>query len=255
MFQKLKQDWEGLKASQIPPFRLSLEIIEFIVVLLVMLTLIRQCLFERRFIPSESMLPLFQIGDQLIVEKLSLNWQRLFGGQFERGDVVVFYPPAQGNRGIELSQEPLDVFVRLSGISSDVQLGPVSPFFFLPKAEDAFIKRIVGLPGDKIEVRAGRGLLVNDQPFYEPYLGEAPDYSLKKLSDIPLLPAEQSSEGPIIVPANSYFCLGDNRNQSHDGHIWGFVPRERIVGRAYALIWRDLTIFRPIPIKNRLETN
>jgi signal peptidase I len=53
------------------------------------------------------------------------------------------------------------------------------------------------------------------------------------------------SDKPIVVPPNHYFCLGDNRNNSNDGHIWGFVKKDRIVGRALSIIWRDLGELKP----------
>ena len=92
--------------------------------------------------------------------------------------------------------------------------------FHAPNVPDLdYIKRIVGLPGDEIEVRDGI-VYVNNQPLYEPYISSPPNYS-----------------GSWTVPENFYFVLGDNRNNSSDSHIWGFVPSEDIVGRALLVYW------------------
>lgn len=86
--------------------------------------------------------------------------------------------------------------------------------------KDAVIHRVIGVPGDKVEVKGGK-VYINNQPLEENYIEEAPDYQL----------------GPVTVPANSYFVLGDNRNNSFDSHYWGFVPRENIIGKATKRFW------------------
>ena len=87
--------------------------------------------------------------------------------------------------------------------------------FHAPGVSDLdYIKRIIGLPGDDVRVSEGV-VYVNDQPLYEPYIAATPNYS-----------------GEWIVPTGEYFVLGDNRNNSSDSHLWGFVPEEDIVGRA-----------------------
>jgi signal peptidase I len=102
----------------------------------------------------------------------------------ERGDIIVFWPPA------ELEQR------------------------------DAFIKRVVGLPGDTVEIKEGT-VFVNGEALAENYIEEEPNYIW----------------GPEIVPEGSYLVLGDNRNSSYDGHSWGFLPRENIIGRAVVRFW------------------
>ena len=85
----------------------------------------------------------------------------------------------------------------------------------LPDTDEDFIKRLIGMPGDKIEVRHGM-VLVNDTPLAEPYRNG--------------LEAVDDNYGPMVVPARSYFVLGDNRNDSYDSRDWGFVPESNIVG-------------------------
>lgn len=92
--------------------------------------------------------------------------------------------------------------------------------FHAPGASDLdYIKRVVGLPGDHVEISDGL-VYVNDQPLYEPYISDPSRYS-----------------GEWDVPPDQLFVLGDNRNNSSDSHMWGFVPFEDIVGRALLIYW------------------
>ncbi|HIE51392.1 MAG TPA: signal peptidase I [Armatimonadetes bacterium] len=85
-----------------------------------------------------------------------------------------------------------------------------------------FIKRLIGLPGDKIEVKNGR-VYVNDEPLEEPYVMEPPNYYYP----------------PVIVPEGCYFVLGDNRNDSNDSHAWlnPFLPAKNVLGKAMVIFW------------------
>jgi signal peptidase I len=143
---------------------------------------IRTFVAEARYIPSGSMLPTLQINDRLIVDKLGYHFK-----DPQRGDVVVF--------------SPTDTLEKQN-------------------FHDAFIKRVIGLPGDKVEVKDGR-VFVNDQPLKENYIAENPQYQF----------------GPVTVTQGSYLVLGDNRNNSYDSHYWGFVPRDHIIGRAIVRFW------------------
>jgi signal peptidase I len=145
---------------------------------------IRTFVAEARWIPSESMVPTLQKYDKLIVDKLSYHFTNP-----QRGDIVVFSP------------------------TENIQKEN-------PNLKDAFIKRIIGLPGDKVEVK-GERVYVNDRPLQEKYIEAAPQYQF----------------GPVTVPPNSYLVLGDNRNNSYDSHFWGFVPRDNIIGHAIVRFW------------------
>ncbi len=81
--------------------------------------------------------------------------------------------------------------------------------------DQAFIKRVVAQGGDTIQVTGGK-VILNNQPLQEPYIAEPPAYEMP----------------PVTVPANSFFVMGDNRNNSDDSHVWGFLPRRYIIGRA-----------------------
>ncbi|MEO8892766.1 MAG: signal peptidase I [Coleofasciculaceae cyanobacterium] len=144
---------------------------------------IRSFVAEARYIPSGSMLPTLQINDRLIIDKISYNFRNP-----DRGDIIVFNPTDT------LKQQNF---------------------------KDAFIKRLIGLPGDKVEVKEGR-VYINNQPLnQENYIEDKPNYTF----------------GPVTVPPNQFLVLGDNRNNSYDSHYWGFVPRDRIIGRAVVRFW------------------
>jgi signal peptidase I len=146
---------------------------------------------EPRFIPSLSMYPTFDVGDQLAVEKVTKRIKPLY-----RNEVVVFNPP----------QTFIDIV--------DNQYGDKS------KGKEALIKRIVAVEGDKVEVKRGK-LYINDQQQEEPWTAEEAQYSF----------------GPVMVPKDNVLVLGDNRNHSLDGHIWGFLPTKNIIGRAVFVYW------------------
>jgi signal peptidase I len=162
---------------------------------------IRTFVAEARFIPSGSMLPTLEVHDRLIIDKVSYRFE-----DPERGDIVVFNPTDELRR---------------------------------QQFKDAFIKRVIGLPGDRIEVRGCKvsdpdneifqdcQVYVNGKSIEENYIKEGPNYEWTP-EDINL---------PERVPDNSYLVLGDNRNNSYDSHFWGYVPREKIIGRAVVRFW------------------
>lgn len=141
---------------------------------------LRAVAIDSRYIPSPSMEPTLLVGDRLLIDKLSYY----FRGP-SRGEIIVFEPP--------------EGLLRLR-----------------PDMQDAFIKRTIGLPGDRVEIQNGK-VYINGQALNEPYIAVPPSYTLRA----------------VTVPAGSYFVLGDNRNNSFDSHIWGYVPRGLILGRAF----------------------
>ncbi|MGB7414097.1 MAG: signal peptidase I [Thermosynechococcaceae cyanobacterium] len=96
-------------------------------------------------------------------------------------------------------------------------------------ANQAFIKRVVATAGQVVEVHDGH-VFVDQQRLTEPYIAEAPAYEMP----------------PVRVPINRLFVMGDNRNNSNDSHIWGFVPQENLIGRANFRFWplSQLQLFR-----------
>jgi len=154
--------------------------------------LIRFFIIEPRYIPSLSMYPTFDVGDQLAVEKVTKRVR-----PFSRNEVVVFNPP-------ERFREIVTV---------DYKIGE-------KKSKEALIKRIVAIEGDTVVV-SNRKLYINGEVQQEPFTAEDAAYEF----------------GPVVVPPGDVLVLGDNRNHSLDGHIWGFLPKENVIGRAVFIYW------------------
>lgn len=182
---------------------------------------------EARYIPSESMSPSYVVGDRIFIEKVT----KLLNRKYVRGEVVVFYPPPIEMGGHDLSTEPLVVLGRLTGLP------------FLPN-EPAFIKRVIGLPGDTIKIKSGVGVFVNGKLLKENYTLEPIDYDLDTLGDIggtntfrefiqPFGKDDFMRTKPILVPEGHLFLMGDNRNNTEDSHIYGFVDQNRVIGRVF----------------------
>ncbi len=203
------------------------ELAEVVVFVLVFLILIKSFLGELRLIPSESMVPGLQVHDRLVIERVS-RWVR----PYERGDILVFYPPMT-----QLKDDPWSLFLRMTGFSG-----------LMYKKEDnidvAYIKRLIALPGDRVQVRPGIGVFVNGQKLNEPYISEPPETCtiVKPVSEQALMPTCDA----VRVPANKYYLMGDNRNQSADSRYWGFAEKERVIGRAVFRVW-PLDRIGPLP--------
>jgi signal peptidase I len=113
-------------------------------------------------------------------------------------------------------------FVLVSKVNyqfGDVERGDIIVFHYPMDPEQELIKRVIGLPGDTILVQ-NRNVSVNGQVLSEPYIAAAPAYS-----------------GEWLVPEGHLFVLGDNRNDSSDSHSWGYLPFEKVVGKAVVIYW------------------
>ena len=191
----------------------------FFPVLFVVLVL-RSFIAEPFRIPSGSMMPTLLVGDFILVNKFTyglrlpvLHTKVLDLGEPRRGDVVVFRFP----------RDP----------SMD------------------YIKRIIGLPGDRVTY-VNKQLTINGQPvpqrFIGPYAGGGPYADASQLlleedllgvrHNILIDPVRRTMEGEYVVPPGHYFVMGDNRDNSNDSRYWGFVPEENLVGKAM-FIWMN----------------
>lgn len=162
------------------------EVLEsFIIAVVVVFLVVRPFMVQAFYIPSESMMPTLVENDRILVSKLSYRL-----GKPGRAEVVVFRAPK------EALSEPGD------------------------GEEKDFVKRIVGLPGDVVEIHGGIAY-INGKPIKEPYTREPIDY------DLP----------PTVVPEGRFFVMGDNRNHSNDSHRWGTLEQDRVIGRAVMVFW------------------
>jgi len=192
------------------------ETIDTIVFVVVAVILIRFFIAELRWIPSGSMKPTLNEGDRIVVEKLTKIPNLIHTKQFEntpqRGDVMIFYPPF-----VQLKYTPWAVFSRLTG-------------FFCKDV--AYIKRVIGLPGEKIEIKQNSDgayhVYINDKPLEEKYI----------MSEYDFRPCTQNMYcGPFIIPEGQYFMMGDNRGNSQDSRYWGTLSKDRFIGRAVFIFW------------------
>jgi signal peptidase I len=189
---------------------------------ILILTAVRSSLADWNDVPTGSMNPTIVQGDRVFVNKLAYDlkvpftrWHLAQWGNPKRGEIVVFISPADGQR---------------------------------------LVKRVIGLPGDQIELANDR-LLINGRPSqYDPLPAETghdvpPDqdgprvYAEEKAGGLPphpvtILPQRPALRtfGPKTVPAGEYFMMGDNRDNSNDSRFWGTVERGRIVGRASMVV-------------------
>ncbi|HUO59753.1 MAG TPA: signal peptidase I [Candidatus Acidoferrales bacterium] len=168
-------------------------------------------------IPSESMEDTLLIGDYLLVDKVHFggggHWDAFMPYRpIRRGDMIVFRPPAH--------------------------------------PEMHFVKRVIGLPGERMKL-LHRRVYINGQPINEPYVVFKPSFPDPFRDNFPNgnavspeMTARWHSQmkkwvenGELIVPEGMYFVMGDNRNQSSDSRYWGFVPRENVIGRPWLIYW------------------
>jgi signal peptidase I len=190
-----------------PEFKKSTvrEYFESIAVAVILALFIRTFVVQAFKIPTGSMENNLLIGDHLLVNKFivgpaptAVERTLLPVGTIERGDIVVFKYPEDPERD--------------------------------------FIKRVIGLPGETLELREKK-VFINDKPLDEPYVHflEAPGGALGfhevTSSDV------RERYGPVTVPANHYFVMGDNRDNSQDSRYWGFLPRDYIKGKALIIYW------------------
>ena len=160
--------------------RFLFELLEIVLIAFALSWVLRTYVVEARKIPTGSMLPTIQLDDRVIVDKF-------FFKRFDHispGDIIVFHPPPSAH------------------------------------ATEDFIKRVVGLPGYKIEIR-NHTTYVNGQPLYEPYVVDQ----------------SKNDFAQIVVPKDSVFVMGDNRNNSADSREWGFLPMQNITGRTLFRYW------------------
>lgn len=172
------------QANQATFWQRTRENVQIIAIALFLALFIRTFVAEPRYIPSDSMLPTLQVGDRLVVEKISYHFHAPV-----KGDIVVFDPPQQ---------------LQVQGYAKN----------------QAFIKRVIGTPGQTVEIDNGK-VFLNNQPLNENYIAEPPNYQMDA----------------VKVPENQLFVMGDNRNNSNDSHVWGFLPKQNVIGHASYRFW------------------
>jgi signal peptidase I len=184
-------------------FVVAREIGVLVVTALVIAVVVKTFVAQAFYIPSGSMLPQLQINDRVVVSKVSY---RLHDPR--RGDIVVFDAPGDEGDG--------DSALPVRFLRSIVQsIGLAAP------STDEYIKRVVALPGERVEAHDGR-VFVDGRELVEPYLPAG---------------TTTSDFTAVVVPPDTLWVLGDNRGSSADSRIFGPVPESTVVGRAFARVW------------------
>jgi signal peptidase I len=203
--RRAKNGSESRTANSEPPNNLPKstlrEYFESILVAVVLALFVRTFVFQAFKIPTGSMKPNLLVGDHLLVNKFA------------------FAPVASP---LERAVLPMRAIRR----------GDVLVFKYPEDPERDFIKRVIGLPGDAVELK-NQTVSVNGTPLVEPYA----HYLLPPVSDDNEGFDLRRKYGPVTVPADHYFMMGDNRDDSQDSRYWGFLPAHYIKGRALFIYW------------------
>ncbi len=184
--------------------RLLREAVVLVGTAMIIAFLIKTFVAQAFFIPSGSMIPQLQVGDRVVVSKTAY---RLHDPR--RGDIIVFDAPHQ----VEVKDDQALPGKIVRGILESIGLST-------PSTEE-YIKRIIGLPGEKVEGRDGR-VYVNGRELVEPYLPQGP--------------TTRDFEAVVLGEAELW-VMGDNRENSSDSRVFGPIPESTVVGRAFVKVW------------------
>jgi signal peptidase I len=190
------------------------EYAEAIVVAMLLAFAIRVFVVQAFKIPSGSMIPTLLIGDHILVSKLSYGIQWPNDCKFQMA-----FPPVN----CYASQAIIEF--------GKPQRGDIIVFRFPEDEEKDFIKRIVGTPGDTVQIK-NKMVLVNGTPLDDKAFTQRIDPGMIDGTINP-----RDNFGPVTVPEGSYFVMGDNRDQSLDSRFWGYVREEKIRGKAFRIYW------------------
>jgi signal peptidase I len=198
-------------ATKKPLASLLVELVVIVATALLLALLIQAFVVKPYRIPSGSMLPTLRVNQRVLVNRIGMHF-----GSPGVGQIIVFHPPKNFDSGCANPTQGADGSGGPGAMACDVtQQSPSS---------QTFIKRLVGLPGDRIQIVDGH-VIRNGVREPDPYIvacsgGAACDF-----------PAT------ITVPAGDYYMMGDNRPNSEDSRYWGPVPRKWIIGRAFLTYW------------------
>ncbi|MCB9385019.1 MAG: signal peptidase I [Bryobacterales bacterium] len=174
------------------------------------------CLAQGYVIPTGSMEGTLLVGDHLVVDKVS-------------------YAPEDALLGSLLPHQP-------------IERGAIIVFRYPLNLEESYVKRVIGMPGDRIRIQ-DKQVFLNGSPLDEPYAQHVDSRRIDYRDDFPAaapvwiedraraMLKEHVQNGELVVPPGHYFALGDNRDNSSDSRFWGLVPRENIYGKPLLVYW------------------
>jgi signal peptidase I len=177
---------------------------------LILALIIRTFFIQAYKIPSGSMEPTLLIGDHILVNKL------IYGLRVPDSLFGITFP------GVPWGQYLFPI--------ESVHRGDVVVFVFPPDPTKDFIKRVIGLAGDTVQVKDGK-VWLNGSPMDDPHA----HFEVSEQERSPISPRDNF--GPVTVPAGKLLMMGDNRDRSYDGRFWGFVDNNQVEGRAILIYW------------------
>ncbi|MGK2878206.1 MAG: signal peptidase I [Solirubrobacterales bacterium] len=206
-----------------------IELVVIVAVAVGLALLIQAFVVKPYRIPSRSMVPELQVGQRVLVNRIA--------GRFsspERGDVVVFQPPAgagDNTCGVKDGQEYLPGKVYVSGDDGALAERMACPLGTKGKYEETYIKRVVGTPGDQLKFIRGH-VYIDGKKLIEPYINPGGS------CDVPdAVSSDCTYSLDITIPPDSFFMMGDNRDASDDSRYWGPIPKENVIGPAFMTYW------------------
>jgi signal peptidase I len=200
----------SLSETQAPQKSAAREYGEAFGIALVLALIIRTFFIQAYKIPSGSMEPTLLIGDHILVNKL------IYGLRLPDSLFGITIPGIPWGHYIF----PLE----------SVHRGDVVVFVFPPDPTKDFIKRVIGLAGDTVQVKDGK-VWLNGSPMDDPHA----HFEVSEAERSPVSPRDNF--GPVTVPAGKLLMMGDNRDRSYDGRFWGFVDNNQVEGRAIVIYW------------------
>lgn len=206
-----------------------IELVVIVAVAVGLALLIQAFVVKPYRIPSRSMVPELQVGQRVLVNRIDGRF-----GTPDRGDVVVFRPPAgagDNTCGVKDGQEYLPGKVYISGNDGALAERMACPLGTPGKYEETYIKRVVGLPGERLKIIRGHAW-INGKQLNEPYINPGGS------CDVPdAVSSDCTYSLEITIPPDSFFMMGDNRDASDDSRYWGPVPKQNVIGEAFVTYW------------------
>jgi len=175
------------------------EYIEAIIIAILIAVVIRTFIVQAYKIPSRSMVPTLLVGDHLLVNKF------IYGVK-------------------------IPVIRRIIVPITDPKRGDIIVFIYPNDRTKDYIKRVIGVGGDKIEIK-NKNIFINDQPYKDAFGIYSDD------TTYPAIMQPRDNFGPVTVPRGSLFVMGDNRDESADSRFWGFVDLKDVEGKALLIYW------------------
>jgi len=195
--------------EEAPPSRgqLAKEIPLLVGLAILIAFLVKTFVAQAFYIPSGSMIPQLNIGDRVVVSKVSYDLH-----DPNRGDIIVFDAPP-GAPGVQQKSKDTGPGRVIRDIFESIGI--------LQPSTEEYIKRVIGLPGETVQGKDGH-VFINGQELIEPYLPPG---------------VTTSDFGPLVVPKGGLWVMGDNRNNSSDSRVFGPIRRNTVVGRAILRVW------------------